>query len=167
MDTPLGWMLACHDRIRAFMAGLRRLSVHADWADPRATDGARQVARYLREALPRHGEDEDQSLAPRLLALALPAEVRDEIARMTAEHQQMDAQLPALLLALDGISAGAWPERAAFQRHAQVYADLLLDHVGREERVIFPWVSALGPQDELEMIVEMQARRGVGGWKGP
>lgn len=156
---PFVWFAACHDRIRRFVGGLERLAALDDLADPRVSPAAEQAARYFREGLPRHGEDEDLSLAPRMRALGVDAAVEAELARMTADHEEMDRGLPALLADLDALAAGRTVDPADLRARAAWLAALLLDHIAREEAVIFPAGQALGPADRAEMVREMDARR--------
>lgn len=156
---PFAWFAACHDRIRRFVGGLERLAALDDLTDPRVPPAAEQAARYFREGLPRHGEDEDLSLAPRLRARGLSPAVDAELTRMTADHAEMDQGLPALLADLDALAAGRAVDHAGLRARVAWLRDLLLDHLAREEAVIFPAGEALGEAERREMVQEMDARR--------
>lgn len=156
---PFAWFAACHDRIRRFVGGLGRLAALDDLADPRVAPAAEQAARYFREGLPRHGEDEDRSLAPRLRALGVSPAVEAELTRMTADHEEMDRGLPALLADLDTLARGGTVDPAGLRARAAWLEALLLDHLAREEAIVFPAAAALGPLDRAEMLHEMDARR--------
>ncbi len=155
---PIVGMLECHDRIRTFLDGMGRLVALDDLADPRAPDAARACARYFREGLPLHGQDEDLSLAPRLRPVANAA-VGAALDSMTADHVLMDEGLPALLADLDAIAEGA-PPPAERVRSGHVWLDALLrSHIEMEERLIFPAAVALSPAALAEIATEMRQRR--------
>lgn len=162
MSEAMSWMMDCHARIRSFSAGLLRLAALDDLCDPRAPQAAAQAARYFGEGLPLHGQDEDLSLKPRLCALGLDEQALAELERMSADHHEMDSILPDLLARLAEISAGTPPAPALLREPATRLCALLLDHIDREERLIFPLAARLGPADHAAMFEEMRARRGLG-----
>src|SRR5947209_5155592 len=87
-------LLACHERIRHFLALAGQLCESAAPAAEVAAAAA-AVHRYFTVALPLHALDEDESLAPRLLRLDLPAAVRAAIGPMTAQHGPIEAAIEA------------------------------------------------------------------------
>lgn len=156
---PLTWFLDCHARIRRFVGGLERVAALDDLSDPRVPPAAEQAARYFRDGLPRHGADEDASLAPRLRARGVTPEVGAALDAMTAEHGEMDLLLPGLLADLDALAAGRAPS-PDFRAVTATFAGLMLRHVDAEERVIFPAMDTLSAADRAAMLGEMAARRG-------
>lgn len=159
LDDPLEGLLACHTRIRRLASALRRLPGVEDLRGPMVATSASQMARYLREALPKHGQDEDESLAPRLRAVGVSLEVDAALTRMHEEHQQMDRLLPPLLTELDRLVNRDPGDPAVLNQLGQELARLLTDHVELEERVVFPAIGRLPLRARSAMRGEMLRRR--------
>jgi hemerythrin-like domain-containing protein len=143
--------------MRQFCTGLDRLVVAQAAGDPMAVGGAPTLARYFREAIPRHAEDEDESLAPRLLRVA--PHLRELLASQAAEHVQMAALLPVLCADLDHIAAGAPIDAAAFAGRAAQVSALLRGHAEQEEASWFPLVATFPPEEQRQIRQEMADRR--------
>lgn len=155
-------LLACHARIRRFTALAVALAEPAAAARSPAevADGADAVRRYLELALPLHAADEDESLAPRLVA-RVPATAA-ALARMAAEH---DHHRPLLTVVIDLCRAlAAEPARLpalapALAPAARALAAELLAHLEAEERDLFPHLSALPAGEQAAIVAELRARR--------
>lgn len=159
LDDPLEGLLACHTRIRRCAAALRRLPGVEDLRGPMVAISAQQMARYLREALPKHGQDEDESLTPRLLAIGVSLTLEAALTRMHEEHQQMDRLLPPLLTELDRLVAKDPGDPRLLAQYGQELATLLISHVDMEEQVIFPTIVRLSAASRGAMRLEMLRRR--------
>lgn len=155
-DSALDLLRACHAKMRSFGAGLVALAPAAATGDPRVRTGAAAVARYLREALPKHAEDEDQSITPRLLARY--PELGPVLAALEVEHGRIVALLPALCADLDRLADGRPVDLAPFGATAEQLASLLAAHATTEEEAWFPKLETL-PADELAAIRQEMARR--------
>jgi iron-sulfur cluster repair protein YtfE (RIC family) len=163
-DEPVEELLACHQRIRDMIALALRLGRAAGLpaalpADDVAAAAAR-VRRYFVEALPRHVEDEEQSLLPRLRGRSGALD-----AALTAMHDQHGAQgrLEQALIAVCAELAGD-PSRHAARAAALVDAATALDaayaeHLAGEERVVFPALAGLPDAERRAVRAEMRARR--------
>lgn len=156
----VGLLLACHHRIRTFVALAYAISQHDAASDAEVRDACQRCERYFVEALPLHVLDEELSLLPRLqqqtpaLTLALQ--------QMHAEHLQHGPQvheLCALLQAVANAPAQA-PLRAQL---AVVAANLQIEfaaHLQAEETTIFPWIAkVLSSADQATVMHELRARR--------
>lgn len=154
---PLEWFEACHDRIRRYVGGLGLIVDLGDLADPRVPPAAAAAARYLREGLPLHGRDEDESLAPRLRRAA--PDVGPALDQLAADHARMDADLPALLADLAALAAGAPVDAQAFASRVAAFAGLMHSHLALEETTVFPAMAALPPEERAALLAEMHARR--------
>ncbi len=163
---PLALLLACHERIDRYLGGLAELARMQDPEDPRVAPTAEAVARYLREGLPLHGQDEDLSLAPRLRALGYDPALESALARMEAEHVRMDEGLPDLLALLDALPLGE-PDLGERLESHHAWLDLLLrDHMAMEEAVIFPKIARLPEAERRAIVVEIRGRRREQGSRG-
>jgi hemerythrin-like domain-containing protein len=155
---PVDAMLDCHERIRRFLDGARRLAALTNPLDPLAPGGAAMCARYFREGLPLHALDEDLTLAPRLRPRASP-EVADALDRIAADHDLVDEATEALLPTLDAVAKGA-PVPADLAERVERLAGILEPHLEVEEQVIFPAARAVLPAALLpEIRAEMAKRR--------
>lgn len=159
----LDLLLECHERIRRFT----RMAVwlaHAGDAPPAAVqETATAVLRYFTEGLPRHSKDEDESLAPRLRAAVISADLRASLESMTRQHEGLEEVISALV--------PAWREVANDPQRLLVHTDTmerLTDqlcgmwavHLNLEENHIFPAARAhLPPKAWAEILEEMRARR--------
>jgi hypothetical protein len=137
-DEPLDELLACHQRIRDMIALARRLAGAADAPADEVAAAALRVRRYFVEALPRHVEDEEASLLPRLRGRGDALD-----AALTAMHDQHGAQGPL--------------EHALIALCDELAADGV--HLAGEEGVVFPALAALPDADRRAIRAEMRARR--------
>lgn len=155
-DQPFEMLLACHERVQRSVDLLLRLQAHAavHGPDAQARDAARDVLRYFDLAGPKHHEDEERHVLPRLRAAGLQALAQ----RLADDHAGMSRQWAALRPALAGLAAG---EAVPLDEHpCKAYAALYAEHMRAEEGEAFP-VAAQGLADEAlaAMGAEMAARR--------
>lgn len=157
-------LLECHARIRSFTALALRLARLEDVPAPERREAATRVERYFAVGLPRHVEDEDLSLAPRLREAGLSAEALQALDTMTRQHQDIEALLGTLLPAWRVLCAS--PERHAALAPELVegsvrLAELMEQHLQLEENVLFPEARARLPVESVAAIAaEMCQRRG-------
>lgn len=166
-------LLGCHARIRHFTAVALRLSAPGAPASQIAPAAA-AVARYYSQALPLHEADENDSVYPRLrAALAAaphdPALASDAAALaaanedMVAQHRTLNALVDALLPRWQALAQNPADAPATAPATAADAARLLAawqDHLGLEERVIFPALRRwLTPGDRAAVRAEMVERR--------
>lgn len=155
-------LLECHERIRQMTALARALSgAGPERRAEEVREAASRVRRYFTEALPRHVEDEEASIAPRLRGR--DPEVDAALDEMGAEHQAHEARV-ARLVALCRTLEGAPDELAAARDELDQVSRFLeaefAVHLEREETVILPALRRLLDADERAAIqAEMRARR--------
>jgi iron-sulfur cluster repair protein YtfE (RIC family) len=123
-------------------------------------DTAEKVRRYFGVALPLHARDEEESLIPRLRGKD-PA-VDRELDTMQAEHADHGPILDRLVALCDALVAD--PSRRvelgpALGELADTLATHFVDHLGREEAVIFPALARLPAEERAQMVAELRARR--------
>ncbi len=164
-DQPIQMWLACHERILRMIALLGRLREHiaAGGAEESARVTAASILRYFDEAAPRHHEDEEIDLFPRMLAGLKGAErdkMTDAIEKLQAEHRLLDDAWAQLRPALVAIEAGAdfsMPDQSALQ-----FVGLYRQHVEQENTVLLPaFERSFDPPELAEIGRAMAARRGV------
>jgi hypothetical protein len=160
-EEPIDLLMACHARLRHFSATALALSTRPDLDAPSVRDAAGQLARYFRLALPMHEADEEQSLAPALLATPAGAGAADALDAMTAQHRLIHEVLDELLPGWERLreepdaldpDALAGPSRRL---------GAVLDvHLALEEAEIFPVVEIAIPVEERRRIhAAMRGRR--------
>jgi hemerythrin-like domain-containing protein len=166
---PVGVLRDCHRRIERFLRILRTLGEEANGGPlPAERRKALETSlRYFREGAPRHVEDEETSLFPRLRrqndakaasALATVERLEKDHATVEAWHRELDAL------------GNCWLEQgmldpASISRFRQLTAQLSQlyeEHIRVEDDELFPFAVSTLPQPELTaMGQEMAERRGL------
>ncbi|MFN7135666.1 MAG: hemerythrin domain-containing protein [Myxococcales bacterium] len=162
-EDAVGLLLACHARIRYFTDVARRIAEGPALPPEQLRDAAARVRRYFDEALPLHAEDEDQSLAPRLLALQLTDELRTAVETMVRQHGPIDETLAALVPHWRTLEQEPSRQPALAAELRQLTAALQAhwdEHLALEEEVVFPAVRRLLEVGEQRQVLkELRARR--------
>ncbi len=164
-DQPIEMWLACHERMLRMIALLVRLREHlaSDGTSESAGVTAASILRYFDEAAPRHHEDEEIDLFPRLL-MHLKGSERDKIApqieALQEDHKRLEgawAELRPALIAIESKSEKSLDDGAT--------GDVVIgfrQHVERENQLLAPALQRAFDPEELEAIGRsMAARRGV------
>jgi hypothetical protein len=163
-SDPTALILACHTKIRAFVAMGERLADATNAPAEEIASAATSLRKYFTDALPLHELDEEQSVTPRLLASSERARLEDAILTMVGEHAAAHAILDEIdpLWARLIASPGDLPAIRARLVPAQRALALLFEaHLEGEERVIVPAIAAVLPPEERDAIArEIRARRG-------
>ncbi len=155
-------LTGCHDRIRHFTSVAVKLA-HAQGATPdEIGNAAGAVHRYYSVSLPLHEADEDQTLRPRLSAVA-NEQVQHALVAMGDQHQAIDELLERLLPLLVMVRNNPDALHAAGAEICSITKaldEIFSAHLQMEEEVIFPAIREVLPADaQAEMLREMQARR--------
>jgi len=164
-DQPVEMWLACHERVQRFAALLSRLAEHlrGQGADEDAQVTAASIRRYFNEAAPRHHEDEEVDMFPRLRERLDPTQdstVLDVLEQVEADHLEMAGLWKRLDETLAVISRGKALalEQSLIDRFATMYRH----HIDAEERVILPALKkALSKHDWQAVGRAMAERRGL------
>jgi iron-sulfur cluster repair protein YtfE (RIC family) len=158
-------LIGCHQRIRHFTATAVKLS-HAQGAEPQEIrQAAAGVHRYYSVSLPLHEADEEDTLRPRLDAVA-DERVRRALLAMHDQHQAIDELIERLLPLLQLVERNPATLHEAGGEMCSItkaLEEVFSAHLQLEEEVIFPAIRAILPESaRAEMLVEMQARRQQG-----
>jgi hemerythrin-like domain-containing protein len=159
-DDPLALWLACHQRVQRFSRLLPRLSRHlaTRGADDEAQQAANAVRRYFNEAAPRHHDDEELDLFPRLADADGP--IQAAVERLEGEHRGIGTLWRSLDRALADVGQGAAVELpddlvAAFGAAYDA-------HIALEEGVLLPAMrSRFTTADWRAIGAAMAERRGI------
>lgn len=168
---PIQMLRDCHRRIEHFLSVIGMLVERSgigglNEEHQRALETA---LRYFREAAPRHTQDEEESLFPRLRASTDPRAIRvmDELRRLEADHEAADR----MHREVDGLVA-RWLDTGTLDRIAEQRLHALLtdlqeiycEHISLEEAQIFPLAAHVLTSKEIHRVgLEMAQRRGLSG----
>lgn len=168
-DEPLGLLGDCHRRIERFLGMLITVAEQARGAalneeQRRALEAA---LRYFREAAPRHTQDEEESLFPRMRACS-DVRVRaalDKLVGLEADHARAQAgHEEADRLGREWLETGALRPEAA-DRLRTVLSELRAlyeAHIRLEDAELFPLAGATLTAGQLAAVgQEMARRRGI------
>jgi hemerythrin-like domain-containing protein len=164
-DQPVEMWLACHQRVQRFAALLSRLAEHVrkQGADEDAQVTAASIRRYFNEAAPRHHEDEEVDMFPRLrerLNAERDSTVLDVLDQVEADHLEMAGLWKRLDAVLADISSGR--KTALEQPLIDRFATMYRHHIDAEERVLLPVLKkVLGKSDWQAVGRAMAERRGL------
>jgi iron-sulfur cluster repair protein YtfE (RIC family) len=164
-EDAVDLLLGCHQRIRHFTGVAVKLA-HAQGAVPgEVAQAAAGVHRYYSVSLPLHEADEDQTLHPRLSAVA-DDRVSHALVAMGDQHQAIDELIERLLPLLVMVKNN--PDTLPIVGGEMCSITKALDemfraHLQMEEEVIFPAIRAVLPETiRAQMLYEMQQRRKQG-----
>lgn len=165
-DQPLAMWHACHERVARMNNMLQRLvdylKSHAVDKDAQVT--AASVRRYFEEATPRHHEDEEIDLFPRLqekLRQQSSGPAADHIGAaiqaLLTDHDEMHALWTTLRAQLLQVEAG---ENPGFDdAEVMLFVTRYRAHIEIEESEIGPALKRLLNDEDLRQIGEGMARR--------
>lgn len=164
-EVPLEMLAACHGRVQAQCATLRRLSAHLarHGADAAAQRAAAAVVRYFETAARHHHEDEEIDLFPALIESMAGSDavcLRELTQSLAAEHRVLEQAWRGLRQGLARVVAA---EAVALDDGAvEDFIDRYDRHIAREEAELLPMAQRLLGDAELDRIGRaMRARRGV------
>jgi iron-sulfur cluster repair protein YtfE (RIC family) len=154
-------LLACHERIRRFIATAVRIGQATDAPESELRETAGAVRRYFAEALPLHVLDEHDGIEPRLRGR--DPRLDEALDRMHAEHAEHAPGLATLVSICGDIELAPHRHRklrAQLLTLAEDLQDQFERHLEHEERLVIPalrrWLSA---EERAQMVVELRARR--------
>jgi hemerythrin-like domain-containing protein len=166
---PIEMMMDCHRRIEKFLTVLLQVieSAAGRPLDAEHREALDTVLKYFRQGAPRHTEDEEKSLFPRLRALhnAHADEVLNHIESLEADHRKAEAAharidtLGMQWLNGEGLAARDLTEMRSL---ATQLRETYLAHIQQEDAQLFPLAKQLLSDEQLQAIgKEMQQRRAV------
>ena len=166
---PMGLLADCHRRIERFLSVLVQVSAQAQGSPLTSEQHAalETALRYFREAAPKHTADEEETLFPRLRSLDRPGlnALLEKISSLESDHawaERTHAEVDRL--GQQWLASGSLEVADAerFARLLDELGSLYREHIGTEERELFPAAAALLEGSEREVMGrEMRARRGL------
>ncbi len=168
-DQPLAMWHACHERVTRMNNMLQRLTdyLKKNPVDQNAAVTAHSIRRYFEEAAPRHHEDEEIDLFPRLMdklrdvsSGPAAAHIGAVIDSLLADHAEMHRLWETLRAQLLRVEAGEDPGFDDAQ--VTLFVTRYRAHVETEEGEIGPAFQRLFDATDLREIGRaMATRRGV------
>ena len=165
-SDPTGLLSDCHRRIEMFLGSLQGVAKVID--SPLSTEarGALENAlHYFHEAAPKHTEDEEESLFPRLRQIHNP-EIESALSALNAledDHRRADAlhaEVHALAVQCLERSHLPFHEAGRFRQAVDDLTSIYGGHIRIEENVIFPAAKrALSSAQKSSIANEMASRR--------
>jgi hemerythrin-like domain-containing protein len=163
-DDPIGMLKDCHRRIESFL-GI--LCLVCRQAKGRTLSDEEQSAiesalRYFSVSGPRHNQDEEQSVFPRLREMGESSEL-DEVRRLETEHREagiLHDQVAELYNRwITDLGLDSDDEERLLSGTTQLN-HLYEEHIRIEEGIVFPRAAELFDQDTvLRVGAEFKARR--------
>lgn len=168
-DEPIGLLSDCHRRIERFLGALSKVcsNLHGGPLDDAHRQALRQSVDYFKNAAPRHTEDEEVSLFPRLRSLDDPAlqTVLRDVDRLEDQHRAADIGHQRVNeLAERWLADGRLSQADARELESELarLEALYREHITLEETQVFPRAAeALSKQQIAQVGQEMAARRGL------
>lgn len=165
-SDPTGLLSDCHRRIEMFLRSLQRV---AEGVDSPLTNDARTALetalRYFHDAAPKHTQDEEESLFPRLREIHLP-EIESALSTLNAlegDHRRADAlHAEVHALGVQCLDKGQLPRQDAdrFRQAVNDLGSIYSQHIHIEDNVVFPAAKrALSTSQESAIAREMASRR--------
>lgn len=171
-DQPLGLLSDCHRRIENFLGVMIRVVEHAQGGGTLAAparDALESALRYFDIAGPRHTQDEEQSLFPRLREDTDPVvhAALDQIESLEADHRQTESlHEEAKQLCRRWLDAGPLPaaDQQRLRDALRELRNIYTRHISIEDSKLFPLAARCLNREQLtEIGKEMAGRRGLAG----
>lgn len=162
-DDPVGMLKDCHRRIEHFSGLLERVVKAAQGRSLSVLEqqAVETALRYFRQSGPRHNQDEELSLFPRLRGCASAGDAQT-ISLLTEQHVEADqkqAQAERLLTRWIETDSLADEETNRLLDCVQSLAAHYLEHIRVEESIIFPLASQLDSGTITAIGQEFRERR--------
>ena len=165
-SDPTALLSDCHRRIEMFLGSLQRVAQIID--SPLSADArsALETAlRYFHEAAPKHTQDEEESLFPRLRLIHRP-DIESALSTLKAledDHRHANAlHTEVHRLGTQCLGTGHLPRREAdrFRKAVNDLASIYGEHIRIEDSVVFPAAQrALSSFQKSAIASEMAFRR--------
>lgn len=167
-SDPIGLLSDCHRRIEMFLGSLQRLAQVIDSPLPSDELSALETALYyFHDTAPKHTQDEEQSLFPRLRQIDHP-EIKNPLSTLETlekDHRHADIlHAEVHVLGLQCLKRGHLPlaEADRFRKAIRDLATTYAEHIQIEDSVVFPAAQRVLSDSQKSVIArEMASRRGL------
>lgn len=165
-DQPLGLLSDCHRRVERF---LKILEIVGQEAPEKSLSSPydkelQNALNYFRDAAPKHTQDEEESLFPRINHHQQASAIIDRLEKEHALSDPLHAEVEVLGRRWHTQGHLDAPERARFRECVDLLLNLYREHIRIEDEELFPLAASLLDAPTLETIgKEMAARRNLQG----
>lgn len=143
-----------HRVIEGVLTGLERMAQRAQRDGEVNQDMAAKALETLRDFVDKcHQAKEERHLFPRMAEGGVPRE-GGPLGAMLMEHEHARHHVQAMTRTLAGASRGDTEAVRVFAEHARSYARLLRQHIGQEDRVLYPLAEQVLTADDDERLVD-------------
>lgn len=156
----------CHRRVERFLKILEIIAEEAPehWLPTQYDEGLRNALDYFRDAAPKHTQDEEESLFPRI---SRDPEASKIIERLEAEHIHSEPfhreieEMGRLWLSQGHLNVD---QRHRFTECVRELVELYQEHIRVEDEELFPLAASILDGQAIKAIgQEMATRRDLGG----
>jgi len=146
-----------HQVILRVLAALERLADAAARVDAIDGEGAREAIEFFRTFADHcHHAKEEERLFPMLIERGLPAE-QGPVSVMLHEHEEGRGYVKVMSDNVEAATAGDATSLHAFIHASRAFVDLLRDHIGKEDNVLFPMAQGfLGEDGNAVLLAEFE-----------
>lgn len=143
-----------HRVIERLCRVLNAAAARLETGDPVNPQVFERSLRFIREFADsyHHGREEDL-LFPALEAHGVPRD-GGPTGVMVLEHNQGRSSVQAMAEALKRWAAGDNSARAEVARHARAYSQLLLEHIPKEDNILYPIADGVLEPDEQQALLK-------------
>jgi len=143
-----------HRGIERMLRALERAADRLEGGDETRLQTFEEGVDFLRNFADRcHHTKEETELFPALERAGVPVE-GGPIAVMLADHDQGRQHIRAMAEALEAYKKGDVAARAVLVSNARAYADLLRQHIWKEDNVLFAMADEVLPEPEQQRLVD-------------
>ena len=163
--TPTEQLKEEHGGVKVMLGILGKICDRMESGKPVPVQHLEQILEFLKVFVDtcHHGKEEEH-LFPALEAAGIPRD-GGPIGRMLQEHEQGRAFVRGMGAAVRAYAAGDAAGTADFVSNARGYTQLLLDHIDKEDNILYPIADArlaAGTQSELSAAFERVEEERVG-----
>lgn len=149
---PIKKLMDEHRVIESVLGALPAFSASLDESADTAREDLAGFVTFIREFADtyHHGKEEDM-LFTAMVESGMPRE-GGPVAVMLAEHEQGRAYVATLLKVVEGDGPLTESEISEIRSAAGGYADLLRDHIMKEDQILYPMALKVVPAERLESM---------------
>jgi len=158
MTTPIESLKREHRAIEAVIGSLRDTATRVSAGDSISPDTLDLYIDFIRNfADGSHHRKEEKILFPAMVAAGFPEDA-GPIACMLGEHEQGRSYVRRMVAAIRDLREGKSGARSEFQSAALAYCNLLVEHIQKEDTILFRMAeSIVGPQRLSALVPDFEA----------
>jgi len=153
MTTPIESLKREHRAIEAAIRSLRDTANQVAAGGPVSADALERYLDFIRNfADGSHHQKEEKILFPAMVAAGFPEDA-GPIACMLGEHEQGRSNVRRMAAAIRDLREGKSEARSDFQAAALAYCNLLVEHIRKEDTVLFRMAESIVGGERLNALI--------------